>query len=480
MWSFMSAGLLCLLGVTFPSSVNASRLRRVENDTSISLSLSSAATISHNVSTVPRWSEFKAPSPGTIVNVATEQDVAVTVKYCIKNNIPFLAQNGGHGWSSTLDLYSNGILINLAGLNKVTFNDESTEVTLQGGALVENVINAAYENNAQVLTGNCNCVGALGAGLGGGYGNLLGLHGFSVDNMLSLNVVLANGDYVTVTPTDKDLWWALRGAGPNFGIVTSAVMKAYPVPQANSTAWTGALFFTEDKIEALVQAIENLDLTGGMNIFMYFLTTGPPSYTPTVLITPFYYGSEADGKAAFQSIYDIEPYLDKTAETIYTEWNAGAANFCEDGGRKPSYSAGFMKMVPSVWREIWNEFITFLKQPGTSSTTILLEVYSLQYAQSIDASTASFSNRYIRFNAAVIPWYNDASLDPVAETFGSSIRDLWRSVDHLPGNRTYVNFAHGDETNANVYSPENVQRLRKIKQCYDPDNVFSHWFNIKP
>lgn len=79
MWSFMSAGLLCLLGVTFPSSVNASRLRRVENDTSISLSLSSAATISHNVSTVPRWSEFKAPSPGTIVNVATEQDVAVTV-----------------------------------------------------------------------------------------------------------------------------------------------------------------------------------------------------------------------------------------------------------------------------------------------------------------------------------------------------------------------------------------------------------------
>lgn len=80
-------------------------------------------------------------------------------------------------------------------------------------------------------------MGTLGAGLGGVYGNLLGLHGFSVDNILSLSVVLANGSLVTATEeSDGDLFWALRGAGPNFGVVTSVVMKSFPVPQAESTA----------------------------------------------------------------------------------------------------------------------------------------------------------------------------------------------------------------------------------------------------
>jgi hypothetical protein len=479
MWSSFYVTLLCFLSITLPLGGYAAGLQKSANDTIILSLLSSGATISHNISTAPRWSQFDAPSPGAIVNVATEQDVVATVKYCVDNQIPFLAQNGGHGWSSTLNLYSNGVLINLAGLNAVTFNNGSTEVTLQGGALIKDVIDAAYANNAQVLTGNCDCVGALGAGLGGGYGNLLGLHGFSIDNMLSLNVVLANGSLVTVTPAAKDLWWALRGAGPNFGIVTSAVMRAYPVPQAESTAWTGGLLFTEDKIEALAQAIQDLTLQPKMNIFMYYLTLGPPSYTPTVLVTPFYYGSEAEGKEAFQSIYNIGPYEDTTAETIYPEWNAGAAGFCVKGGRKPTYSAGFQLMVPGVWRAIWNEFITFLKFPGTGSTTILLEVYSLQYAQSIDPSTAAFGNRNIRFNAAVIPWYNNASLDPVAQLFGSTIRALWRSVSQLPEPRTYVNFAHGDESNANVYSPGNVERLRQVKRQYDPKNIFNHWFDIR-
>ena len=87
-----------------------------------------------------------------------------------------------------------------------------------------------YANNAQVVTGSSNCIGVLGTNLGGGYGNLGGLYGLRVDNILSLNTVLANGTFLQVTPKESDLFWALRGAAPNFGIVTSVVMKSYPVP----------------------------------------------------------------------------------------------------------------------------------------------------------------------------------------------------------------------------------------------------------
>ena len=264
----------------------------------------------------------------------------------------------------------------------------------------------------------------------------MGLYGLSVDNILSMNVVLANGSAITVTSSNADLFWALRGAGPNFGIVTSAEMKSYPMPKAQNQAWFGGLYFTEDKIEKVVQGIQDLTLQSHMNIFFYFITSGPPNFTPTVLVTPYYFGSKADGRAAFKSILDIGPYNDTTSMVPYNQWNTGADGFCIKGGRKPSYAAGFSSMVPATWRQIWNAYVDFLKIPGTGFSSVLVECYSLAKAQSIPSISASFANRDVRFNGVAIPWYTHASLDPAAQAFGSKARDLWRATDGLSGNRT--------------------------------------------
>ncbi|KAI0883032.1 FAD-binding domain-containing protein [Annulohypoxylon maeteangense] len=443
-------------------------------DSELQAKLSTGASISHDASVAPRWSEYGAPHPGTVVSVATEADVQATVQYLVKKNIPFLAQNGGHGWSGAFTLGQNGVLINLRGLNSTTFSADKTQVTIGGGAAIHEVIEQAYANDVQVLTGNCNCVGALGAGLGGGYGNLVGLYGLAIDNYLSFNVVLANGSLVTITPAQEDLWWALRGAGPNFGIVTSAVMKSTPMKQADNTAWTGGLWFTEDKIEKVTQAIEDLKLEAPMNIFLYFLTSNG---TPTVLVTVFYFGTEAEGRAAFKSILDIGPYSDTTAVLPQSQWNAGADGFCTKGGRKPTYSAGFNNFVPTTWRQIWNDYNQFLTNPNTSATTVVVECYSLEKTQSFGSDSASFANRDIRFNGFTISWYPDASLDAKAEAFGSGFRDLLRADDGLSSNRTYVNFAFGDEENQEVYN-DSTSRLQQLKKKYDPYNVFNQWFDL--
>lgn len=356
----------------------------------------------------------------------------IKVRYCNAHNISFLAQGGGNGWISTWNIGPNDVVINLRGIRKILFNANKTEVSFQGGTLVSELVDAAYGNDTQVVTGNCNCIGVLGATLGGGYGRLMGLYGFGIDNLLSLNLITSNGSAIKVTPDMSDLWWALRGAGPNFGIVTSATMKAHPVPKSQNGAWLGPLIFTEDKIEALVQAINDLNLEPRMAIFLYYAAS-PPVYTPTIVVIPFFLGNETGGTAAFSSILELDPVSSQTAWTPYNLVNAGSESFCVKGGRKPSYAAGMAKLDPKTWRAIWNQYTSFLQQnPGTGNTTVLLECYSLYTADAFGDKSSSYAFRSSnKYNAVLNTVYDDRSLDGKAQAFGSSVRDLWWSTDDL-------------------------------------------------
>jgi len=358
------------------------------------------------------------------------------VQYCAKNNIKFLAQNGGHSWVITFNIGPGDLVINLRLLSQVTFNGDKSQVTYGGGALISDIVTAAYANGVQVPTGNCNCVGTLGAILGGGFGRLMGLYGMGVDNLLSVNLVTADGRLQKVDASNADLWWALRGAGPNFGIVTSATMNSYPVPATTNGAYTGSLVFTNDKIEALVVALNNLVLEPPMAIFLYFANQGQPA----VVAIPFYAGGTVDQyKSAFASIYAVGPIVDTSSFVAYNHLNDGSDSFCVKGMRKPSYGAGLNQMDPKAWRAVFNEYVKFLQNPGTQMSAVLMEYYSLQKAQTLPDSSSSYPFRHtVKFNALVIPWYSDPALDPVAEQFASTVRDLWRSTDNVAVNSTYV------------------------------------------
>jgi hypothetical protein len=441
-------------------------------------SLSSPSIVSHEAPT--RWSSKSAPQPLLVVNAETESDVAATVKYCAAKGIRFVAQNGGSGWAQSFDLGEDGILINLRKLNKVTFNEGKTEATIGGGSSVRDVITSAYEASTLVLTGNCNGVGVLGALLGGGYGNLLGLKGFVVDSIFSLRVVLADGELRDVTAeSDPDLFWAMRGAGPNFGIATSAVVKAYPATEEDMTAWVGGLIFTPDKLEQVVQAVRDIAIRPEMNIFMYFISSGPPNNDPVILVATFLHrGTPEEGRAAYSKFYDIGPIVDTTAVTRYDDWNTGADAFCTPGARKPAYGVGFDKMIPSVWREVWDEYVRFQKRPTAENSIVLVEAYPLGTARSIDPASAAFPHRNVDINAAIIPWYDDESLDTEAVATAKKIRGIIQGGSNLLQSACYVNFGSGDESLETIYG-KSLPRLQELKKRYDPNNVFNQWFNLK-
>ncbi|OCL04805.1 FAD-binding domain-containing protein, partial [Glonium stellatum] len=140
--------------------------------------------------------------------------------------VPYLVQNGGNDWGTTFTLDKSGIVIHFDQLRSVDFSSDRTQMTVGGGALICDVVPAAAARNDLVLTRTCNCVGALGAILGGGP-NRMDQYGLAVDDFPSINLVKADGQAATVTAlSGLELWWALRGAEPSFGVVTSAVPKA--------------------------------------------------------------------------------------------------------------------------------------------------------------------------------------------------------------------------------------------------------------
>jgi hypothetical protein len=388
-----------------------------------------------------RWSDFAAPVPGAVFTVGVESDVAKIVTAAVKTNTPFLVQSGANGWADTFKLNRSGVIIDVSQLKGISFNNDKTQVTFQAGVTNADMINAAWNNNARVSVSTCNCVSLLGATLGGGLSRTQGVYGLNVDQIISLNVVDANGNKQTVTPqSNPDLWWALRGAGANFGIVTSGTFKSTPIPQANNTAWTGPVIFDSSKIEQVIGAIDKLALEPEMQMDVYF-TVSPLDNKPAVLTLPFYLGTAEQGRAKFASILSLAPTADLTQVIPYNTWNAAGDAFCTPGGRKPSYSTALKSMNPTTWRQVWNEYKAFYDQyPEANQTTVLTECYSnAKTAKSVvNDGTSSYPFRDIKCYSIAIPWYTSPSLDNAAIAFGQKVRSLWAASAGTNAPSSYV------------------------------------------
>lgn len=173
---------------------------------------------------------------------------------------------------------THGIDIDLSQLSGVEVAEDGQTATIAGGTMSKNVTDALWAAGKQTgqfiskfleetelltsakVTGTCECVSYLGPALGGGHGWLQGHHGLVSDQFVSLDIVLANGTLITVDET-SELWWALKGAGHNFGIVTSATTKIYDIEYSNWAIET--LIFTGDKVEAIYEAANEYILKNG-------------------------------------------------------------------------------------------------------------------------------------------------------------------------------------------------------------------------
>jgi hypothetical protein len=259
-------------------------------------------------------------------------------------------------------------------------------------------------------------------------GNLMGEVGFGVDNIISMRVVISTGEILTVSATSHpDLYWALRGAGPNFSIVVSATVNAMPATEKDRTAYINNLFFTPDKLEQVAQAVEDLPLTPQQRVYLVLTSSGEPLNEPSILVTGLLRkGTLETGREAFKPFYDLGPVSESSAITTYDHWNDANIGFCTRGGRKPSYSSTITSMSAEKWPEIWELYKGF--QAKGPNSAVLVERYNLTKAASMPVGSAAMNEALRRgafSQAIVIPWYDDTSLDAEAIDFGSKVRSLW-------------------------------------------------------
>ena len=306
--------------------------------------------------------------------------------------------------------------------------------------MVQDMVKAAYANDTRFANPTCTCLGFLGDSLGGGITREMGLYGTGVDQIISVNVVLASGQVVEADTThNPDLIFAMRGAAPNFGIVTSAVVKAYPTPKVSNTAWEGALTFADDQLESLIQTIHDLDLEPDMEVDLLFSTSGPPANTPMITAIPIFFGNASAGEEAFKPLLKLGPASNGAVETPYDQWGAFAASFCMKGPRKPTYGVSISRegLAPATWTGLYNEFKSFIADyPAAGSTTILAEYYPVQKAVQLASDTSSYPFRKVPIHIVAVPSYTDANLDGPANAFGARVRDLFRKGDELKQNST--------------------------------------------
>lgn len=177
--------------------------------------------------------------------------------YANAHRKPFLAISGGHGTTTTLSKVKHGIGILLHGLNNITLVDNGTAALMGGGVQTGDIVPYLWSQGKQTMTTGCDCTGYLAPVLGGGHGSLQGRYGKATDQLISARLVLANGTAIQVSKNEnQDLFWAIRGAGHNFGVITQAKIRLYD-REAKQDKWAATSFmYTHDKMEE-VFAIAN-------------------------------------------------------------------------------------------------------------------------------------------------------------------------------------------------------------------------------
>ncbi|PLN80621.1 putative FAD-dependent oxygenase [Aspergillus taichungensis] len=436
-----------------------------------------------------RWSILDAPKVNVVVVPGTENDVVETVKFANQKNLPFLAYNGVHGAITTLGKMDHGIEIYMRQLSSVKVSQDGETVKIGGGTISKDVTDQLWAAGKQSVTGTCECVSYLGPALGGGHGWLQGHHGLVADQLVSANIVLADGSLKTIDAS-SDLWWAVKGAGHNFGIVTSVTAKIYDIQHQDWAIDT--LVFSGEKVEAVYQAANQHLLKNGtqpVDLINWSYWLNDPTADPNNPIILFYIIQEGVQKVDpvyTKTFHDIGPL---SADSIGGSYNdlAGWTNIattsppCQKAGlanpRFPIYLQGYN--VPAQ-KKAYDVFASAIRGSSAFNNSIFMfEGYSTEGVQAIDSKSSAFAFRGENLLAAPLITYvpTGQELEDKAATLGNRLRDILHQASGLKEMGVYVNYAYGDETPEQWYGSERWRqdRLRLLKKKYDPENRFGFY-----
>ncbi|KAH6653118.1 hypothetical protein BKA67DRAFT_678230 [Truncatella angustata] len=440
-----------------------------------------------------RYSTYAVPDIQIIVRPGKESDVSSIVQYANQNSIDFLAVNRGHdlnAWAGTL----SGMQIDMTALTNVTIQPDGQTALLQGGTYDGEVTKYLYDNGYVATTGACDCVGLLGAGLGGGHGRWEGFYGLVSDNFVSFNLVLANGTEIKVNnESHNDLFWAMKGAGHNLGIVTSFELKIHPNPVES---WYYKFYrFSGDKLEIVFKELNKLHNNGTIPVEMasnyggFWWDTTVSDTEASIYWVFAYAGPAADAEELLQPFNDIGFASAENGTLPYPNISDVSGTgldgpLCAHNQSHIVATAGLQVYNITAERQILDLFNAKVAQyPGLKGGHVVHEGYSIKAVRDVDPASTAFPLRddylLMFFDTTIAEGSN---LTEPTKKWAAEVRDLWNAGQ--PGRKpsTYVNYGLGDESLESTYGYEawRLEKLRSLKSQYDPDNRFRFYMPIVP
>jgi FAD/FMN-containing dehydrogenase len=432
------------------------------------------------------WNAMHDRHPIAVLQAATPGDVQHGIAFARDHALPLAVRGGGHNvaGNGTVD---SGLVIDLGSMRSVAVDARARRVRVGGGATLGDLDCATQAEGLAVPTGVVSKTGVAGLTLGGGVGWLTRAYGLSLDNLRSAEVVTADGSLLHADPDQHaDLFWGLRGGGGNFGVVTSLEFEGYPL---SPEVWAGTVFFRRDAWPDVLAFYEEWtrDLPDELTTIVSFLA--PPAdwglpedlLGETLLLIGFVWAGQDRNRGEEVA----RPLLKHKASALVaaepTPWVE--VQSAADGL--------FPKGVRAYWKSLYFEEL------DASGITTLIEHASRRtspragvdihhmggaFARVPEDETA-FPNRATRYWLNVYGVWDDPSAD--AEQIGW-VRGLYGAMEPRASQGMYVNFQAAErardplELARSAYGPEKLDRLRRVKDRYDPDNVFNLNHNIPP
>ncbi|RYO83505.1 hypothetical protein DL766_004969 [Monosporascus sp. MC13-8B] len=480
--------------------------RAAKPSLSLNFTISSSASISYPGSPsweadTYRWSDWNPPLFGVAFLPATEQDVKTGLQYLAEHNITFLATSGGHGSTITLASVHDGVAINLTNFRNVTFNGAEQTISVGAGAHFHDIWTTAYAAGRELPLSSA-CVGVGGTTVGGGHGWLQGKYGLVIDAIVSMRVALWNGTIINASATENsDLFWAMRGAGHNFGILLEFTLKTWP--QTNGgRVYNADMAFTDQSLEGVVRVLNDIIPTQPAELGMDFVMfTNATTNSTQLFIGLAYFGDSAEGEkftARFAS--STETAIERTFlnETM-VRWDqfsdvavggfidvaCGSESSSEidaDQLKVNVYTANAKLFDIPLTREVYSAYVDFVRDnPLAARSTVLYEIFAQQAMRAQNASETAYPNRnhadiLVLFQGI----FTDSNVSAAVDEWGKKWRDQTTQHSGFPKQHVYVNYAHGDEPLQSMYGyePWRLERLRNLKAKYDPRGLFNHFNSV--
>ncbi|KAJ5964976.1 FAD-binding type 2 [Penicillium vulpinum] len=427
-----------------------------------------------------RWSDTGMKYAGVVVQPIDALDVSIALSWAQEYDIDLAVKCGGHSTAGTSSS-DGGLVIDLSRMNKATVDTERKTITAQGGATWKEVDDAGAAHGLAAVGGTVNHTGIGGLTLGGGYGWLSGQYGLTIDNLLSATVVLADGRIVTASATENDdLFWGLRGAGYNFGVVVDFTYQAY---DQKDPVYSGLLGFTADKLEVVMDALnESLAKPDSRFGAMCIFTLAPDGSGPMIIVIGFYNGPREEGEEKLASFTALEPVLNTLDMIPYPVVNTLQSPQATYGDRK-SFKGIFYEppLDPHFARVMFNDFMAKIQgEPDLKTSAIILEFTDMRKICEVPLSATAMASRNPTQNGIIYLRWTDESKDLEHRAWAREVQSKWKvELDARTKDQgvdlsvpQYINYAEpGDSVVSNIFGG-NLERLQEVKAKYDPKNVF--------